>query len=311
MDIEIKKYSPKQKKIWDEVITLSKNATFLLYRNFMDYHKDRFIDHSLLIFHNSQLIALFPASNNDDQIVSHGGLTYGGLLVTPVVGTEDTIRIMESVIEYYSKKGFKSIYYKAIPHIYHKIPSEEDLYALTYLGFKLIRRDISSTIRFDIQSIKGKKINGAKRAIKEGFSFEETDDSKGIIDIFNHSLIEKYQKLAIHTSNELNILRNNFKTNIKFFNLLHNGVINGGTVLFISNSVAHTQYIATTLFAKKNRGLDLIIYKTFELYKDSCKWLDFGISTEDNGRFLNTALIKSKEEFNFRGICYDSYFKQL
>jgi hypothetical protein len=311
MNFEIKKYSPEHKKTWDDLISLSKNATFLLYRNYMDYHMDRFNDHSLLIFHNSQLVALFPATISNDQIVSHGGLTYGGLLYTPSIGAEDTIRIMEAIIDYYYRQNFKSIYYKSIPHIYHKIPSEEDIFAITFLGFNLVRRDISSTISFNNQTMKGKKINGAKRAIKEGFSFEETDDSKGVIDVFNHSLIEKYQKLAVHTPNELNRLRANFKTNIKFFNLTYGDEIHGGAILFIANSVVHTQYVATSLFAKKNRGLDLIIYKIFEIYSDTFTWFDFGISTENDGRYLNTPLIKSKEEFNFRGICYDSYYKQL
>ena len=46
-------------------------------RNYMDYHKDRFKDHSLLFYNDGKLIALLPMSEHDEMLVSHGGLTYG------------------------------------------------------------------------------------------------------------------------------------------------------------------------------------------------------------------------------------------
>ena len=41
--------------------------------------------------------------------------------------------------------GISKLIYKAIPHIYHTVPAEEDLYALFLLNAKLFRRDVSST----------------------------------------------------------------------------------------------------------------------------------------------------------------------
>ena len=40
---------------------------------------------------------------------------------------------------------------------------------------------------------------------------------------------------------------------------------------------------------------------------DNKRFLDFGISTEDDGHYLNTSLIFQKEGFGGRGVCYDKY----
>ena len=44
-----------------------------------------------------------------------------------------------------------------------------------------------------------------------------------------------------------------------------------------------------------------------ETFKDSKKWLDFGISTEDAGRFLNEGLISQKEGFGGRTNIYQTW----
>jgi hypothetical protein len=46
--MQIVRYHPSLKPRWDTFVAGSKNATFLFYRDYMDYHADRFCDHSLL-----------------------------------------------------------------------------------------------------------------------------------------------------------------------------------------------------------------------------------------------------------------------
>ena len=50
-----------------------------------------------------------------------------------------------------------------------------------------------------------------------------------------------------------------------------------------------------------------MIVSFIDKYKEQYEWFDFGTSTENNGNTLNTALIKSKEEFNLSSVCYDIY----
>ena len=58
--LEIRRYTPAMANEWNKFVAASKNGTFLFDRNFMDYHSDRFHDHSLLVYRGHQLYALLP-----------------------------------------------------------------------------------------------------------------------------------------------------------------------------------------------------------------------------------------------------------
>ena len=47
----------------------------------MDYHSDRYLDYSLLIYKKDVLISILAANRVDDQLYSHQGLTYGGFIL--------------------------------------------------------------------------------------------------------------------------------------------------------------------------------------------------------------------------------------
>ena len=80
--IEIVRYTPDKAAEWDAFVRQSKNATFLFYRGYMDYHADRFADYSLMFYDKGRLCALLPANDGGDGTLwSHRGLTYGGLLM--------------------------------------------------------------------------------------------------------------------------------------------------------------------------------------------------------------------------------------
>lgn len=80
MDLEV--YSEDKKSIWNEFVRKSKNATFLIMREYMDYHKDRFTDMSLMFYDNKKnLIGILPANIEGNELMSHGGLTYGGFIL--------------------------------------------------------------------------------------------------------------------------------------------------------------------------------------------------------------------------------------
>ena len=84
--MRIELYKDNYKCLWDSFVDNSKNGTFLHKRDYMEYHKDRFEDFSLMVFDESdseimQLIALLPANIVDDTVYSHRGLTYGALII--------------------------------------------------------------------------------------------------------------------------------------------------------------------------------------------------------------------------------------
>jgi hypothetical protein len=253
------------------------------------------------------LVALLPLNIDDNNLFSHGGLTYGGFVVGRNITTILMLEIFDKLLFYLKLNKIKKLVYKSIPHIYHKTPSEEEIYCLFRNNFSLIKRDISSTINMKVTNIRGKKMNGYRKAIKLGLKINETLNCTSIIKIINSNLNEKYNTKAVHTADELNSLKLNFKNEIKFLNLEINNEIEGGAILFIANNVVHAQYVTTSIKAKKSRGLDFIVCYIHEQFKTEFQWFDFGISTENNGLVLNKSLIKSKEEFGLSGICYDTY----
>ena len=89
-NMQINRYHKEQADKWNEFIAASKNGTFLLNRNYMDYHQERFTDASLMFYDEKQrLIAVLPANYEADiaTVYSHHGLTYGGLIMSRHIST--------------------------------------------------------------------------------------------------------------------------------------------------------------------------------------------------------------------------------
>ncbi|MGB9915117.1 MAG: GNAT family N-acetyltransferase [Candidatus Bathyarchaeales archaeon] len=304
------RYDAEYKLLWDEFIANSKNGCFLFYRDYMEYHSDRFKDFSLMFFDNNRLIAVMPANINDDFLFSHGGLTFGGIITDRKMRTPLMLKIFNVLKEHLKAEGIKRIIYKAIPHIYHIYPSEEDLYALFRYDAKLIRRDVSSTIfmreklAFDKKRRWGvKKSKNANLEIKRSYDFET------FMIIEEENLNKKYGIKPTHTADEMLLLADRFPGNIKLFTADKDGKMVAGTIIYESNKkVAHVQYISSTDEGKKLYALDAIFdYLINEYYKDKVEYFDFGISTEKEGKFLNVGLITQKEEFGARAVVYDTY----
>lgn len=308
MTITVKKYTNSDKNVWNEFIKNSKNGIFMFDRNFMDYHSDRFNDFSLMFYNDDKLAAVMPLSVHGDEVRSHGGLTYGGIICDNSMKQHRMLEIFECLKSFLKNNGIKKLLYKTLPSIYHKQPSEEDLYALFANGAKLVRRDISTTINLKdpIKPEKGRKAQ-ISRAKREGVTVEESTDFETFIELENKILSEYHNTTAVHSAEELRLLKSAFENRIKLYVGKLNNKIIAGTVIFIYDNVVHTQYMAADETARTLGGLDLVIRTLTEKYKEEKTYFDFGISTENNGTFLNRGLIAQKESFGGRGIVYDFY----
>ena len=318
--ITVTRYTPKNHQIWNEFVKQSRQGTFLFDRNYMDYHQDRFHDHSLMIYYKDKLYALLPAnevvsaSNNEipqKELVSHQGLTYGGLLTCNKMTAELTCETFEAIGNYLKQEDFSKLTYKAIPWIYHKIPSEEDLYALIHVGkASLSAREISTTIllqnklRFSEQRRRG--VNKAK---KNSLIIRQSsqEDVFAFWNILNNNLQQKYHTRPVHSNEELQLLMSRFPENIIGYSVLKDEEVIAGTIIFITPQVIHTQYIGASEKGKEEGALDLLFDYLINQKKWNAPYFDFGKSTEDRGNYLNTNLIHQKEGFGGRGVAYDTY----
>ena len=294
---------------WNLFVAASKNGTFLFDRRFMDYHNDRFCDHSLLVYRDQRLYALLPANQKDDTLVSHGGLTYGGLVTDSRCSAKGVLDAFTAINEYLRQQGFRHVVYKAVPWIYHQLPAEEDLYALTSVCHaRLTIRDISSAIIGDRKMrFSESRKSGIRKAHRQGLTIAESTDFATFWQILNENLTGKYGVRPVHSVAELELLHSRFPEKIRLYMVFDGESPVGGTLLFLTPQVLHTQYISANAFGKQHGAIDLLFdHLINNTYKDY-PYIDFGKSTVSDSADLNEQLIFQKEGFGARAVCYDTY----
>ncbi|MDE6638716.1 MAG: GNAT family N-acetyltransferase [Muribaculaceae bacterium] len=307
-DFKLVRYDSSWKEKWDAFIEVSKNGTFLFKRDYMDYHSDRFKDNSLMFLLKNSIVALLPATSSDRIFSSHAGLTYGGLVMSRNITAVEVIEIFRLLMSYLSDNGFLKFIYKPIPHIYHEIPAEEDLYALFRMNAALVARGLSSTIlQSDRLKFRNIRKYGIKKALKNGVVVEKSSDFSSFWKILETNLTERHGLLPVHTLEEITLLSSRFPYEINLYEAKIGNDVLAGVVVYNTKLVAHSQYIAASPKGRELGALDIIFdYLIGNVYSES-RFFDFGISTEKDGRFLNESLIYQKEGFGGRAICYDKY----
>ena len=311
--MEIRRYRREDKELWNSFVSKARNATFLFDRNYMDYHADRFDDNSFMFYHKGKLKAVLPANVAGDTLYSHQGLTYGGLLLDKKATVEDVLECFDSLNSWVCENGISKVVYKALPWIYQQYPSEEDLYALTWkCKAQLISRNIASTIVIDnkLKFAESRK-SGIRKALSLNIEVGESNDVDGFWHVLEDNLGNRYNAKPVHTANEMKLLMSRFPNNIKLYVAKMNGEIVGGTLIYVTPQVVHTQYISASVEGKKHGALDLLFDYIINKVYANCRYFDFGKSTEQGGAYLNEPLIFQKEGFGGRGVCYDWYQWEL
>lgn len=311
--MEIRRYRREDKELWNSFVSKARNATFLFDRNYMDYHADRFDDNSFMFYHKGKLKAVLAANVAGDTLYSHQGLTYGGLLLDKKATVEDVLECFDSLNSWLRKNGISKVVYKALPWIYQQYPSQEDLYALTWkCKAQLISRDISSSIVIDnkLKFAESRK-SGIRKALSLNIEVGESNDVDGFWHVLEDNLGNRYNAKPVHTASEMKLLMSRFPNSIKLYVAKMNGEIVGGTLIYVTPQVVHTQYISASVEGKKHGALDLLFDYIINKVYANCRYFDFGKSTEQGGAYLNEPLIFQKEGFGGRGVCYDWYQWEL
>lgn len=307
-DFEIRRYGSDLAEIWDGFVKTSKNGTFLFQRGFMDYHADRFSDHSLMIYEGDALLAVLPMNQTDDALVSHGGLTYGGIVSGDRMTATRMLEVFDALDAYMRGQGVDTMLYKPVPHIYHKQPAEEDLYALFSRGAELTRVDASASIplarRLPFGS--GKK-DGLRKARKAGLDVRESTDWAGCWALLTQVLAERHDARPTHSVGEIQLLAQRFPDNIRLVGAFDGTRMLSALVIFDCGATIHVQYIASSDQGRRHGGVDLIVQTLLDAHFADRRWFDFGISTSGQGCSLNGGLARQKEMFGARTTVYQQF----
>ena len=306
--IEIKKFTPSNARVWNDFVANAKNATFLFDRGYMDYHADRFTDHSLLLYGQGKIKAVFVANEVGDQIISHAGLSYGGLVLEKEARLEDVLALFFHLTKYYHELGFRQIVYKCLPSYYATHPSQEDLYAMFLLKADLLKRDTSSVL---VKSSPLPYQQRRKKNVNEGKAVFQIVPNNDPLVFWEKALMpnlsDRFRAEPVHTAQEMKLLMDRFPDNIHLFEIKDENEIVGGTVIYSTASVAHAQYTSATRRGKELGALDVLFDHLITATFKEKEYVSFGTSNGELGNKLNRGLVNWKEGFGARTFAVDTY----
>lgn len=323
--MEILPYNLTYKSAWNDFVSTSRNGTFLFFRDFMEYHSDRYVDASLLFLDNKGHIkAVLPASWHKEasEIRSHGGLTYGGLILSPQIHAAEVGDAIRLEMAYYRQKYHANrLIVRPVPHIYHRQPADDERYWLFRHGAHMNACGLSSAIDLlhpgPLSTLRRRRLQLAR---KHGFEVAETvshdmESWREFWTVLSDVLQSRHGVKPVHSISEMVLLAQRFPQHIRL-NVVRNpedSRIVAGCVLFLSSPVVHIQYIAASEEGRKLAALDLLFSTVSNIYsrQESYRYVDFGISTEDCGKILNEGLNRQKEGFGARSVVYESFTLEL
>lgn len=312
--MKILRYTAEKEKEWNAFLEKAKNTTFLFNRGFMDYHSDRFRDHSLMVYNDKEnLVACFPANETEDKTIhSHQGLTYGSLVFQKELKLPSVMEIFKAILGYYAGLGHRKIRYKAFPRFYNDAQTDEVEYCLFINNAKLYRRDTAIAIdQKNPLKYQTRRKRSIKTAVKKGVVIDKKENIQLFWDeILTPNLQERFGVDPVHSLEEIQLLKTRFPENIISKTTSLNGKIMAGSLLFITNSVVHAQYISASDEGRENGSLDFLFDEIIKEY-NQFRYFDFGICNENQGRDLNEGLLDWKEGFGGRAYSHDFYEIEL
>lgn len=327
MNLFIEKFSPENEDKWDDFILKdSVNGTFLNSRKFLNYHKDKYNDHSLFIKKGENIVALIPAceivENKKRVLYSHKGSTFGGVIINKIYNNIDHIDNVIRIFEQYLKEqGFDKIVLKSTSDIF----SKDNASLLDYFYFKYDYKSYSElSLIIDLNkydSIIEKNFSASKRrdlkySFKYNLKFNELETNEEIINFYKLLVIslKKHNTKPVHLLEELLDLKNKILTDVvRFYGVYYGNKLIAGSMIFnFNNSVFHTQYLASNPDYSSYYPMNFLNYNLInQAYSKKFKFFSFGINTEDKGKRLNTSLAQFKEGFGASGSINRTYYKEL
>ena len=309
----VRKYTSADYLQWNDFINQAKNATFLFHRDFMEYHQDRFEDYSLLVEDEKSWIAVLPANRVEDEVFSHQGLTYGGLVYRDNFDETTVISIFESIVNHLKINHFKTFYIKPILTFYVDKNFIEIESSLVQKNANLYRKDMNLVIDFKSNySISKSKLKHFRRVSSLGLEIREDNNFQLFWnDVLIPRLKEKHRAKPVHSVEEIMHLHSKFPQNIKQFNVYFDNEIIAGITLFVFKNGVKSQYGATTSVGEKMRALDFLFITLINEFKDKVAFFDMGTVSENQGKSFNPGLLKQKEELGCSISSQDFYSLEL
>jgi hypothetical protein len=243
-------------------------------------------------------------------VVSHPGITYGGLVHDGALTGGAAVDALAAVAAQLGAGGATTLRYKAVPLVYHQRPSSDDRYALWAAGAVLSRCDLSCAVDLQRPRRRGsRRDRGLKRARREGVEVREGIELvEPFWRVLEAVLAARHDVRPVHGVEEIRELHRRFPEQIRFVAAALEGEVVGGTVLFCTPAAHHAQYIAAADRGTAAGALDLVFdHCIARATAEGARYFNFGVSTEQGGRVLNRGLHAFKAEFGGGGVVHEVF----
>jgi CelD/BcsL family acetyltransferase involved in cellulose biosynthesis len=316
--MEVVPFTAGHAEAWDALVERAPMATFLHSRLFLSYHGERFRDASVVLLgDDGELRAALPAALDPDderRVVSHPGATYGGLVHDGSLTGERARDALAAIRAHYAAEGRSALRYKPVPHVYHRSPSADDVWALGALGATRCACDLSCAIALGARrEPSSRRRRSRARAERSGVTLSgEPSALAAFWPVLDATLERRHGARAVHTIEEIEELRSRFPRQIRPLVALLGDEVVAGTVLFVSHTTVHTQYLAASERGMETSALDAVVEGAIELARAAgAAFFDFGVSVGPDRRGLVESLYRWKAEFGGGGVLYEHYESTL
>lgn len=295
--ISITRYHSSDQTIWDRHIKASNNGTFLLLRSFMEYHSDRYQDHSVMLWKACELLAVLPANILGNQWYSHQGLSYAGLIWKKNIPLTEVCDCWLALLQYAESHGFRSLYYKPVPLYYRQCSSNEDAQILFWLQASLQLVESSSVVQgYQPHTWRKDRKSGLQKAIKQGISIQQNPSLEVFWDMLSENLWEKYRAKPVHTLTEIYYLQQKFPQHIHLLTVGRQDEMLGGVIIFETAHAIQLQYTASNPEGRKHHAIDFLFDSIFKKYA-SKPFVSLGTSRVPQTIQVNESLQSWKESW--------------
>ncbi|MBK9735173.1 MAG: hypothetical protein IPO92_09490 [Saprospiraceae bacterium] len=301
--MNVVRYHSELKDDWDKFVRNSNTPLFIFERTFIEYHGDRYLDHSLLVYKNGLLVAVQPACEIDFQLISHRGLPFSDVITKLRKEWFDIDDIINAILNYCRIKNIKKIEITLCPNMYKNVSSEETTYFLRKNDFVFCNQKLSAII--SLKDIVESKLN--LKVSKVFFQKSEivfnSNDFESFNNMISNNLNQKYQSKPVHSLNELVYLKEKFSDQIDLVLAKSNNVIVGAVLLFKLGQVIKCQYLTSTV----NNASDFMISQIILKYRKDYFYFDLGTSNSIGENEINLKNLAFKCKLGGKAMCIDKY----
>lgn len=311
--MQVRPFEPEDAARWDDFCAGAYGATFLHTRRYLSYHGDGFVDRSLVIEDGPRWLGVLPAAQDPTDVaavVSHPGITYGGVLHQGALRGEAMVHAMQAALAALRALGHTHLRYKPVPHIYALAPAEDDLWALFRLDARRVRCDLSNCIDLTHRLPPSERRRRAlKKAREAGLAIEQgAAHLARLWPVVEDNLARAHDLRPVHRLADIETLADRFPRQVQCVVATHEMQVIAGLVLYLTPRVVHAQYIASSETGQALHALDLLFDHAIDDARAmNARFFDFGISTVEQGRVLNEGLHRFKAEFGAGDIVHEHY----